>query len=481
MTSYYDYIISGDRIVLSSVKKRGDKKLKDQAREIALNILTQVDSEEAYSNLSLNREFKKGNIESRERALATELVYGVLRMRGHLDYIIDQFSKRPVHKLDVKIRNLLRMGIYQMKFLDKIPTRAAVHSTVELAKKDQHQGIIKFINGVLRSIDRAIKGESGEIIFPDLKKDPLKHISTYYSHPEWLVKEWIERFGVENTIELCKANNQVPDLTIRTNTLKVGPATLADDLFEKYGLDVFLLTYPYEGILLENAAGFSRLEEFKEGFFTVQGQASMLVAHALNVEPGMHVVDLCAAPGGKTTHLAQLMENEGEILAIDIHPHKIELIEETCRRLGVINVKTLCADTSTLEVKSEQFDRVLLDAPCSGLGLLAQKPEIRWFKDPKEINKLASLQKTLFKKGFSMLKSGGIMVYSTCTISSEENLGVVNEALKMEGIELVDLRHLLPGEEREIFEEEGYDTPYLEFIPHISETEGFFIAAFRKL
>lgn len=450
--------------------------LKDQARTIAYKILTKVETDYAYSNLSLNREMVQADVEPRDRALATELVYGVLRMRAHLDYIIDQFSSRPVRELDPGVRNLLRLGVYQMKFTDKIPVRAAVHSTVELAKKDFHQGVTKFINGVLRNIDRGL----AEVKFPDVKSDPVAHISTYYSHPEWLVKGWIERFGVEETIELCEINNQVPDLVVRANTLKVNPATLADDLFEKHGLDVYLLPYPYEGLLLENATGFTSLEEFQNGLFTVQGQASMLVAHALMVEPGMKVADICAAPGGKTTHIAALMENEGEILAIDIHPHKIALIEDNCKRLGATNVKTMCADTSTLELEPGQFDRVLLDAPCSGLGLLAQKPEIRWMKRPEEIAELVKLQKTLIHKGLSWLKPGGIMVYSTCTITEEENQQMVAEALTVEGVELVDLRHLLPAEEREILLESGMDTPYLEFLPQISETEGFFIAAFRK-
>ncbi|AZR72962.1 16S rRNA (cytosine(967)-C(5))-methyltransferase [Anoxybacter fermentans] len=444
----------------------------DKARVIAYKVLTQIDSEEVYSNLSLNREINRANLEFRDRRLATELVYGVLRMRGHLDYIINQFSKHPVKNLDPGVRNLLRLGVYQIKFLDKIPVRAAVHTTVELAKRDFHMGIAKFINGVLRNIDRKID----QVSFPDQIKDPVGYISTFYSHPEWLVKKWVKRYGVKETIELCKANNRVPELTIRANTLKIDPATLANNLAEKYGYEVSLLPYPAEGILLENATGFTQLKEFYEGEFTVQGQASMLVAHALQLKPGMKVADLCAAPGGKTTHMAALMRNEGEILAIDIYSHKIDLIEANCKRLGVTNVKTLCADTTTLELKEEQFDRILLDAPCSGLGLLAQKPEIRWMKTEKEIKELARLQKILLKKGLSWLKPGGIMVYSTCTITEEENQKVLEEALKMDSVELIDLRYLLPEEEKELF-----STPYLEFLPHVTETEGFFIAAIRKL
>lgn len=450
--------------------------MKDKARAIAYKILTEIDIDEAFSNISLNRELSQANLEARDRGLTTELVYGVLRMRGHLDYIINQFSKRSVDQLDAGVRNLLRMGIYQIKFLDKIPTRAAVHTTVELAKKDFHQGITKFINGVLRNIDRNLH----QIKFPDPKKDPVGFISTYYSHPEWLVQKWLDRFGFTETVELCEANNQVPDLIIRTNTLKINPATLADDLFEKHGLDVFLLSYPYEGLLLENATGFTKLKEFQEGFFTVQGQASMTVAHALQVEPGMKIADLCAAPGGKTTHIAALMENEGEVLAVDIHSHKINLIEENCQRLEVTNVKTLCADTSTLDLEEASFDRVLLDAPCSGLGLLAQKPEIRWMKSQKEIDELVELQRTLLRKAFKWLKPGGILVYSTCTITEEENQKMIEEALQMANVELIDLRHLLPAEEQDIFTENELDAPYLEFLPHISETEGFFIAALRK-
>lgn len=450
--------------------------MKDQARTIVYRILTRIETENAYSNLSLNKEITQANLEARDRGLVTELVYGVLRMRGHLDYIINQFSKRPVPELDPGVRTLLRLGVYQMRFMDKIPVRAAVHTTVEIAKEEFHEGITKFMNGVLRNIDRGL----AEIRFPDVEKDPIDYISTYHSHPRWLVEKWIECFGIEETIALCEANNRVPDLIIRTNTLKIDPATLADHLCEDHGLDVFLLPYPYEGLLLENATGFTTLEAFREGKFTVQGQASMLVAHALQVEPGMKVVDLCAAPGGKTTHLAALMENEGEILAIDIHPHKIQLIEENCQRLGVTIVKTVCADTSSYDLEPAQFDRVLLDSPCSGLGLLAQKPEIRWMKTPKEIEELVQLQRQLIDQGLRWLKPGGIMVYSTCTITREENQQMVEYVTKDSRVELLDLRHLLPAEEREILAENGIDQPYLEFLPQISETEGFFIAAFRK-
>lgn len=450
--------------------------MKDPARVMAFTVLNEIDSSQSFSNLTLNHEFKKNKLDKRDRGFVTELVYGVIRMKKHLDYIINQFSKKPVINLDNSIRNLLRLGVYQIKFLDKVPARAAIHSTVELAKKDHHQGIIKFINGVLRAIDRGLS----EVRFPDLTKDPIRHIAIVYSHPVWLVQKWVERFGVKQTIELCQYNNQVPELTIRANTLKTDIATLCDNLFEQYELDVHLLSYPDEGLLMESAGGFTELSEFQNGHFTVQGQASMLVAHALQLEVGMKVLDLCAAPGGKTTHIAALMENQGEILAVDFYPHKIELIKKNCKRLGVTNVQTLCADSTTL-VLSEQYDRVLLDAPCSGLGLLREKPEIRWKKGPEDIEELVNLQSRLIKKGLSYLKTGGIMVYSTCTITQEENELAVDTILNNGDVELIDLRYLLPLTEQDIWLAQGRNQPYLEFLPHISETEGFFITAVKKL
>lgn len=450
--------------------------MKDQARFLAYHILNQIETKKAYSNIILNQELRRLDLSSRSRALVTELVYGCLRMRGHLDYIIDQFSRRSVQRLAVEVRNLLRLGLYQLKFLDKIPARAAIHTTVELSKRDHHQGIVKFINGVLRNIDRGLD----KVRFPDKKTEPLRFISTYYSHPEWLIKRWINRFGVFDACQLAASNNRIPDLTIRANTLKVNPVSLAEKLATEHGLDLCPLSYPKEGFRLINATGFTELREFHQGLFTVQGQASMLVASALQLEPGMKVLDLCAAPGGKTTHLAALMENQGEILAVDLHRHKLALLKANCQRLGVENVETLCADASTFELKTEEFDRVLLDAPCSGLGLLAQKPEIRWWKSPEEIAELVILQRSLFKQGLSSLKVGGIMVYSTCTISEEENSLLVEEFLKLESVQLVDLRYLLPATERERMAEHGLDRPYLEFLPHISKTEGFFIAAVRK-
>ena len=441
-----------------------------KARKIAYKVLNKVDQDEAYSNLTLNQELTRSQLDDRDRRLTTELVYGVLRMRKHLDYIINEISNRPVQKMDQGVKSILRLGLYQMKFLDKIPTRAAVHTSVELAKKEFHPGIGKFVNGVLRNIGRKMD----KIKFPEWKKDPVKHISTYYSHPEWLVKKWIDQYGPEETTELCKANNMVPELTIRANTLKTGVATLVDKLAEKYNYEAFLLPYPSEGILLENPGGFSETDEFKEGEFTIQGQASMLVAHALQVEPEMKVADLCAAPGGKTTHLAALMENQGDILAIDIHKHKVDLIEKNCQRLGVTNVETRCADSSQLELE-EKYDRVLLDAPCSGLGLLAQKPEIRWMKKPGEIQELTRLQSQLIENGLSWLKDDGILVYSTCTLLEEENQTIINQVLEDDRYELMDLRPLIPEEDHEFF-----DQPYLEFLPHETGSEGFFIAAIRK-
>lgn len=450
--------------------------MKDETRFLAYHILNQIETKKAYSNIILNREFRRVQLSARNRGLVTELVYGSLRLKGHLDYIIDQFSNRPVAELDVKIRTLLRLGVYQLKFLDKVPARAAIHSTVELSKREHHLGIGKFINGVLRNINRGLE----KINFPDQKTQPLRFISTYYSHPEWLIKRWLNRFGVKETIQLAAQNNKIPDLLIRANTLKVNPFRLADKLTEEYGFDLSLLSYPDEGLRLKNATGFTELPEFQEGLFTVQGQASMLVAHALQPKPGMKVIDLCAAPGGKTTHLAALMENQGDILAVDLYQHKLELIEANCRRLGVDIVRTLSTDATTLDLKSEEFDRVLLDAPCSGLGLLAQKPEIRWFKSLEEITELVKLQRRLFERGLACLKVGGIMVYSTCTISAEENHQLVKEFLKSDNVELIDLRFLLPATERQTFIEHGLDTPYLEFLPHVSHTEGFFIAALRK-
>lgn len=441
-------------------------------RRYALQILLDIDKG-AYSNLVLDHKLSKFK-DKRDRALLTELVYGVLRYKKRLDYSISSLSKIKLQKLDKPVLMALRVGLYQLEFLDRIPARAAVYETINGLKGLANKGAVGFVNGILRNFLR----KKDEIIFPDPEKRIVEYVSTYYSHPEWLVKLWLEEYGYQNTICLCKINNQPPEVYIRINELKYSPADILEK-FEKEGITYKSTKIP-GSFLIKDFNNISTIPFYQEGGFIVQGPAATLTGLLTAVKPGMRVLDIAAAPGGKTTHLAQLMRNMGEIIALDIYDHKLKLIEDNCKRLGIDIVKTInCDGRSYQDVDS--FDVVLVDAPCSGLGLIRQKPEIKWNKKPSDIKELQKIQLELIGNALNLLKPGGFLIYSTCTLTREENQDVINNILgKIHTIRLCDLTTDLTklGLEKSFLpSEEGW----LELFPPDSNTEGFFIAKLKKI
>ncbi|MEJ6950883.1 16S rRNA (cytosine(967)-C(5))-methyltransferase RsmB [Natronospora cellulosivora (SeqCode)] len=441
------------------------------SRKIALNILLEIDKE-AYSNLVLNKYLSKIN-KRKDRALITEMVYGVLRYRNRLDYIIKHYSKTPFEKMDMAVRQALRLAIYQIEFLDKIPARAAVNETVNACKGICNRGAVGFVNGVLRNFIRNKK----RIKYPNPEKNPREYMINYLSHPAWLIDYWLKEYKQEKLIKLCEHNNKVAELEIRINTLK-------------YNFEDVHLAFDKENIILEeriipgtytvkNHSGVKTLPLYSEGAFIVQGSAASLTSQLLNPKPGMRVLDMTAAPGGKTTHLATLMENKGEITALDIYPHKIKLIETNCNRLGVNIVKTLEFDAREYK-SSKKYDMILLDAPCSGLGLIRQKPEIRWNKSISDIKSLAKIQFELLQNAIKLLKKQGVLLYSTCTLTLEENKKNIYKILNLhKDIEILDLKNDL--KRLDILD---YFTPqkdgFLELFPVETGTEGFFMAKIIK-
>ncbi|MDI3546422.1 MAG: rRNA (cytosine967-C5)-methyltransferase [Halanaerobiales bacterium] len=438
-------------------------------RRMAIRILQEIE-EGAYSNLVLDRELKKVR-DKRDRGLITELVYGVLRQQKRLDYLISQLSSRPLRKIEQPVLLALRLGIYQLEFLDRIPERAAVNETVNAIKGLVKRGGVGFTNGLLRGFIR----EREQFSYPD---DPLLYLSTYYSHPEWMVRLWLERYGYDDTLRLLQVNNRQPDLNIRRNSLKVSTEEFLSGL-EAAGVEVERSPIS-DSYTIRNLDNVESIPLFKEGGFMIQGAAAILTGHILSPEPGMRILDMAAAPGGKTTHLAQLMENKGEIVALDIYDHKLKLIQENCQRLGVKIVKTLKRDGSKFRC-GDAFDMILVDAPCSGLGLVRQKPEIKWNKSPADLEKLPSIQLSMLNNALNLLKASGILLYSTCTLAWEENQGLVHKfiAANRERVELLDI-----GQDLKRLGLDGYlkTSPegYLELFPPDSGTEGFFIAKFRK-
>lgn len=452
------------------------------AREAALQVLFQVDTKGAYANVALDRVLKGSELSDLERKLATELVYGSIKRRNTLDWGLRHFMNRSLSKTSPWVRNILRLGAYQVMYLDRIPAPAAVFEMVELTKKYGHLGTIKFVNGVLRSLVRNFEG--GRITPPSFEEDLLKHISLTYSHPQWMVDRWIERFGVEDTVRLCLANNENRPISIRTNTLKTSRLKLKSKL-KKEGFQVAEGRYVPEALEGEEK-GYGRLEKwlaFQKGLFLFQDEGSMLVSHLMSPEPGVTVIDACAAPGTKTTHLAQLMQDSGKILALDIHENKLQAITDNCRRLGISSVNVEKGDARCWGRERKHIaDYILVDAPCSGLGVLGRRPDARWRKEKKDLLKLQTLQWEILTGMAPALKRGGVLVYSTCTIEPEEN----EEVIKIFLSENQDFR---PDEKISSYLPEklllqkhlgDLDRGFLQLYPHLHHTDGFFMVRLIK-
>ncbi len=421
---------------------------KKTPRAICLDLLDRLEGAHAHPDHLLTDSFKRYRyLTSLDRAFLTELTYGVLRWRGKLDWVIHHFSKIPFKKIEPGTLNILRLGLYQILFLSRTPSSAAVNESVELAKRIRGKGGAGFVNAVLRSSIR----QKDEIVYPDWDQDPDLHISVVQSHPLWLVQRWVKELGVEETLRICKYNNQISPLTLRTNTLKISRADLIDKL-RKRELELLPSNLSEEGILLQDPPPTSELPFLKEGLYIIQDEASQLVTSIVDPKPGERILDACAGPGGKTTHMAQTMENRGEIYALDLTKGKLDLVEEVCERLGITLVKTVKGDASKpLPVsKGLIFDRVLADVVCSGFGTLRKNPDLKWRRGEKDIKRLSELQFSILGNLSGYVKEGGALIYSTCTVFHEENEDVVEKFLEthpdfqLEGVDKVFPEKLQP-------------------------------------
>lgn len=440
----------------------------DSARETALKILYDVTENSAYSNISVNKHLEGGQLRDIDRAFATELAYGTVKWLLQIDFIIDRFSSVKLKKLSPWIKNILRLGIYQLLHTDRIPVSAACNTSVELAKRYGHQASSRYVNAVLRSVAR----NSENIPYPD-RSDIVQYFSIVYSHPRELVEKWLALFGEEFTENLLKSNNRVPDFSVRANTLKITGNELIEVLHRE-GCEARKGKYLEEAVILENPSSIAKLDAFKKGYFTVQDESSMLASKVLAPEAGQLVIDVCSAPGGKATHLAQLMDNKGTVLARDIHAHKLKLIEETAGRLGINIIETQLFDASKQdEGMAGKADKVLVDAPCTGLGIIRKKPDIKYSKNTGSLPDIVALQRTILNNAAVYVKPGGTLVYSTCTIQPEENLENVRAFLEgHRDFELEGFEDILPGSLQNRTSRQGY----LQLFPNIDQTDGFFIS-----
>ncbi len=436
-------------------------------REIALDVLVDIEKNKAYSNLTLNHAIEKESLHKKDIGLLTEIVYGTLQRRDALDFMLSRFVKRDIEQW---VRMLLRLSAYQLAYLDRVPEHAVLFEAVEIAKKRGHQGIASMVNGVLRAMQR-----QGTPSFEDIYDD-LERLSIETSHPRWLIDEWMERFGYEDTKAMCEINVTAPVQTARVNVLRISVEEAIERL-QSEGVEASI-SEAREGIRIARG-NIIRTESFKEGLLTIQDESSMLVAYALGAEEHDRILDSCAAPGGKATHIAELLRNTGEVVALDIHDHKIKLIENHIKRLRLKNVhaQKLDARFANEQYVGESFDKILIDAPCSGLGVLRRKPEAKYTKTKNDIASLAALQLKILQALAPLLKKGGTLVYSTCTVMKEENEQVIHNFLEKNKDFSQD--HTLVDRMPEGVRKYVQDGQ-LQLLPHYFGTDGFFICSLKR-
>ena len=446
------------------------KTTKKNVREAVLELLETIEKNQAYSNLLLNKTIEKDQIDSKDIGLLTEIVYGTLQRKMTLDYYLEPFLKGQ-KKLQSWVPSLLRLTLYQMVYLDRVPDRAAIYEAVEIAKKRGHKGIANLVNGVLRNIQRSGLRDLAEIT------DPVERLAMETSHPMWLVTRWVNQFGYDQTKAMCEINNTAPLQTARVNVTKI----TRDDclaLLEQEGYQVEKSVIVPEAIkcLKGNLASSSA---FKKGLLTIQDESSMLVAYALNVQAEEVLLDACAAPGGKSTHLAERLNNTGKVISLDLHEHKVKLIDANAKRLGLTNIETQTLDSRNVQERfaPETFDRILLDAPCSGFGVMRRKPDMKYTKQEEDIHRLQTIQTKLLSAVAPLLKKDGILVYSTCTMDKEENDQVVETFLQEHEDFSGDLTltSRMPAPVRPLINDFS-----LQILPQNFGSDGFYIACLRK-
>lgn len=434
-------------------------------RQIALEILLEVEENQAYSNITINKYIRKYQIS--EGGFIREIVYGVIENKLYLDYILSSLIQTGFRKLKSPILMILRIGLYQLIFLSGTPDYAVVNESVKLTRKYSHRHS-GFVNAVLRNYMR----KKNEIRLPDREKYLVKYLSLKYSYEPWLIQEWLKIYSESFTEDLLKAGNETPDVSIRVNTLKAEVSDIADRLLQR-GMKVEKGKYIKEALRVKGGGLIYNNELYDKGLYQIQDESSMLAVKALNPLPGDHIVDVCAAPGGKTIYAAELMKDKGHILARDIHEHKLDLLNERAKSHGVHIIETQVYDALIYDSNlKEKADKVLADVPCSGYGVIRRKPEIKYKKE--ETKELVDIQYRILKNAGEYVKKGGTLIYSTCTISKYENNEVIKKFLQDQNeFKVVPL-------DIDEFKKFEKDNEMVQLFPNQHETDGFFICKMLK-
>jgi 16S rRNA (cytosine967-C5)-methyltransferase len=445
-------------------------------RKAALNVLNTLEKGQQTLDRILEDVTDPKDFVRRDRALLNALVYGVLRWRGRLDYIISFFSTKRLENFDPSVLNILRLGLFQIIYLNRIPNSAAVNTSVELTKSDVAPWAAGFVNALLRNAAENYHTAP----FPDREKNPVCALATEKSFPEWLIKRWINRFGLKTVEELCNAINSIPPITVRTNLLKTSRQKLMQSLaghVEK----IEPTRYVPDGIHFFNPkTNIAQIDAFKSGWFQVQDEAAQLVSLLLDPQPGDTVLDACAGLGGKTGHIAQQMNNHGKIIAMDKDRIKLSRLETEMARLGVSIVSTRLHNLDDAPNPQEfgHIDRILLDAPCSGLGVLRRNPDIKWNASKKDWQRYAQRQVRFLCHLAPLVNVSGILVYAVCSVEPEENEAVIEAFLsKNPGFVLDQDTGKLP---KEVYSQAGFKN-FLKTYPHLKHMDGFFMARLRRL
>lgn len=443
------------------------------AREVALRILYKIDVDKAYIDIALDNSLRKTKLEQYDRRFVSELVHGVIRWKLTIDYIIEQFSQIKFNKISLWILNILRLGIYQIMFMDKIPASAACNESVQLSKKYGHSASVKFVNGILRNIER----NKHNIQYPDIKTDKIKHLSVKYSFPEWMVRRWLERYGEDFTADFMRHSNGVPPLTIRVNSLKISRNKLKDMLSAE-GFVCSNAYYADNAMVLQHTGALTDMHAFNAGYFQPQDESSMLAVQILDPKQNETIMDVCAAPGGKAAYIAELMNNKGLVIGRDIYENKIRLVEKLVKRLEIDIVRTQVHDALVIdESMIGKADRVIIDAPCTGFGIIRRKPDIKWHRTESQSNEIINIQQKMLDVCSRYVKPGGVIVYSTCTIEPAENVEMFKKFIQSHPeFYPIDFTDILPRN----FKKQTAASGYIQLYPNTDKTDGFFIAKARR-
>jgi 16S rRNA (cytosine967-C5)-methyltransferase len=441
-------------------------------RKLALRVLRRVETSAGFADQLIAALAAAQGLTPQDRAFLRELTYGVLRWRNRLDWMLQQCSDRLLESLTPAVRNLLRLGAYQLCFMDHLPPYAAVSETVQLAKQVGHVGVVAYVNAVLRALGR----QRGGMSLPEASTDLLAYLIITQSHPRWLVERWLAHYGPQQAVAMCQADNMRPPLMVRVNRRRATRERLLNSLAAD-GCEAEPCHYAPDGVCIRSHVALDQLQSYRDGWFTVQDEAAILCGYLLTPKTGERVLDACAAPGGKATHAAELMADGGEILCLDHSYQRLNLVAENARRLGLQCLRGVVGKAERIEFK-RAFDRILVDAPCSGLGVLRRHPDAKWRKGPELISMMARQQASILAHLSQFVKPDGLLLYITCSTEAEENQHLVKAFLERHpNYALEAVTRDLPDAAR-VFAREG---GWLQTWPGPEGLDGFFGARLRRL